>query len=228
MSKKRRLPFWVDNTQKDHNMSKKSRLTSWVDNTHKDLEQLKFSGTVVYTQIENEANLFCSELLENCLDEPLVVGFDTEWDIKGSFPEIRTDLIQVCPSDTHVYLFHISCMGNLPACLRRLIENPYILKTGVNIRNDIYRLQKQFDVASNGFDLIDLSEMANHVLLSSQCWSLDRLCEHVLKKQLPKDHSTRCSRWSDFHLSNEQISYAATDAYVSRKLYSCLKAKEKP
>ena len=210
------------------NISKKRKLPSWVKGKSKELELCIFTGNVVLVQNEGEANLICTEMLERLDDENFVIGFDSEWDVQGSNSnkDTKTDLIQICPSETDVYLFHLASIGCLPKALKGLVENPRVLKTGVNIRNDIHRLQRQFDIASNGTDLIELSELANNVLNSSQTWSLDRLCEHILQKQLPKDHVTRCSRWSNFSLNSDQISYAATDAYVSWKLYFSLKDKE--
>ncbi|XP_075262759.1 uncharacterized protein LOC142354370 [Convolutriloba macropyga] len=110
-------------------------------------------------------------------------------------------------------------MNSFPVELKRLIENPQIVKTGVNVRGDIYRLQRQLNLSNKGSDVIDLGEMANKVLKCNQTWSLDRLCVHLSNRQLPKTESIRCSQWSEFNLSSDQIKYAALDAYVSWKLY---------
>ncbi|CEP08527.1 hypothetical protein, partial, partial [Parasitella parasitica] len=50
-------------------------------------------------------------------------------------------------------------------------------------------------------------------------WSLQRLCQDVLGKYLPKPESVRCGDWQVAVLDATQRKYAATDAYVALDLF---------
>ena len=56
-------------------------------------------------------------------------------------------------------------------------------------------------------------------LISINCVKCPIMISYTLqfKRQLDKDHKIRCSNWEKMPLSNQQMQYAATDAYVRRK-----------
>lgn len=49
------------------------------------------------------------------------------------------------------------------------------------------------------------------------------ICAAALKRSLPKDESIRLSNWDAQVLSNEQINYAALDAWVGLQIYHKVK-----
>ena len=216
----RRLPNWMNNETQSNGEN--------IPNLDNEPPVIKFEGKIVVSSNENEASFLCNEMISQNRSnvnssEKCVVGFDCEWDINNRHPKsVITDLVQICCSEDTVFLFHLARMNSFPTGLREIVENAKFIKTGVNVSGDVFRLQRQFNLSNVGSDVKDLEMMANKVLKSNQNWSLDRLCLHVLNKQLPKTQSIRCGNWSDFSLSAEQIKYAALDAYVSWKLYNCL------
>ncbi|CAI6308230.1 unnamed protein product [Periconia digitata] len=163
------------------------------------------------------------------LDEP-VVGFDMEWPMfpKTERLQEKIGLIQVACEDK-IALFHIglhtgSCSDQLIApSLRKLIESQHIAKTGVNIRGaDFSRLSKHFGLKPRGafelshlYRLVNFSNDPKH--LTTKLVGLATQVENQLKLPLSKG-PVRTSNWSR-PLSQQQIDYAAADAYAGFMLF---------
>lgn len=179
------------------------------------------------------------QLAKKFLDDP-VVGFDMEWPcfVKNSDnPPLqkRIGLIQVA-NETTVALFHIGLHPGkttdeiIAPSLRKLIENAKIAKTGVGILGaDFARLRRYFGLNPQGaFELSHLDRLVRfaygpHHLLDTKMVALAHLVEHHLGLPLGKG-AVRTSNWSKA-LSQQQIDYAASDAYAGFMLYHCMNAK---
>ena len=90
------------------------------------------------------------------------VGFDLEW--KPNFvknnPENPVALVQLATA-TDVYLFHLSRLNVFPPILRRVLQNPKILKTGVGIQNDVNKLWIDWGVSVT--NVVDLGLLAKSI-----------------------------------------------------------------
>jgi (2Fe-2S) ferredoxin len=153
--------------------------------------------------------------LESALKElrrEKVIGFDTE--TRPSFR--KTDiylpsLLQLCTRKT-AYLIQLSRVEN-PTGIAELFADPSITKAGVAIRDDLVGLMKLFPFSPESFiDLADLARVAN-----IQNTGLRSLCAIMLGKRISK--SAQVSNWAKDELTQKQICYAATDAWISRELY---------
>jgi ribonuclease D len=144
-------------------------------------------------------------------------------------------LIQVA-SESEVGLFHIGLHKGktvaevLAPSLRKIIEAEYITKTGVAILNaDGSRLKKYMNLRPKG--LFELSHLYRLVKYSTtdpaQCTksivSLTKQVEEHLGFPLHKG-DVRTSDWSKA-LNQDQIRYAASDAYCGFVLYRIMDAK---
>lgn len=145
----------------------------------------------------------------------------------------RIGLIQIASVDK-IALFHLGQhAGNHPdellaPSLRKLIESPDISKVGVAVLcADFFRLRRYFGLQPRGaFELSHLHSLVTsknpaeaNVILRSLATQVQ---EHL---GLPLDKGkVRVSNWSG-PLEEEQISYAAADAYVGLMLYHCMNAK---
>ncbi|KAI3622738.1 werner syndrome atp-dependent helicase-like [Moniliophthora roreri] len=90
---------------------------------------------------------------------PSQLGLDLEWKptyVKGA-PENPVSLLQLASKAT-AYLFHLSQIKAFPERLRYILENPYILKTGVGIQGDVKKLHKDWGVSV--VSCVDLSLLA--------------------------------------------------------------------
>jgi ribonuclease D len=145
-----------------------------------------------------------------------VVGFDTE--TRPSFKKgqsYKVALIQLAVPGK-VFLIRTHHTG-LTDEFNEIFENERIIKAGVAIRDDIKALQslKPFNPAS----FIDLSVLARQVGL--QVESVKKLSALILGFRISK--SAQTSNWEVPTLTEKQIEYAATDAWVCLELYEKLK-----
>jgi ribonuclease D len=98
-----------------------------------------------------------------------------------------------------------------------LLANSDVEKVGVAIRDDIKGLQKLKNFKPGGF--IELQNMAPKYNID--VLSLKNLAGTLLGFRISKRQ--RLSNWEANQLTEGQILYAATDAWVSLKIYNTLK-----
>lgn len=169
-----------------------------------------FEGDVVVVEDENKVEELVHELEQNS-----VIGFDTE--TKPSFQKGKMNKVSLLQFSTskQAYLFRINKTGLHPALIR-LMENPEIEKVGVGIRDDIKGLQRLAKLKHAGF--IELQDYVKEVGIEDT--SLRKLAGLVLSIRVSKRQ--RLSNWEAPHLSNSQVIYAATDAWVAIELFNKL------
>ena len=194
------------------------------------LPLLKFDGSLIYSFNGSDCSLLCEEILSSLSHEDVIhVGFDMEWPVTFSAGASKTTaLIQICTGEDKCYLFHIAVMGTLPRALKTLLSSSQIIKYGINIEADFWKLGRDFDIQVR--DIIresvkDLGRLANTKLKSTERWTLDGLTRNVLRKRLNKESAVRCGQWDHYPLSEEQLQYAAADAYAGWLLARCLRDK---
>lgn len=166
---------------------------------------------LAYTADHDEAN----DLL-SCLG-PGPMGLDLEWNFSRLGGSHRTALLQIC-SPSMILIIHLSAMSHrIPPLLTNILHDPTIIKTGVAIKNDALKLQRDY-----GIDTRNVVELSNLVKLAQpQRWaginhliSLRDLTRIYLGRKLRKD-SVRTSDWERYPLDAEQIEYAASDTLAS-------------
>lgn len=188
---------------------------------------------ILYSRNKAESEI----IAQHFINEP-VLGFDMEWpwnDWKRNDLQNKVGLIQIA-SETRIGLFHIGLHPGkttddiIAPTLRRIIETPDIGKVGVNIlRADFGRLARFFGLKPKG--AIESSHLHRLVkfgsrkpeLVSIKMVSLAHQVEEQLGLPLFKG-DVRTSNWSK-SLSQDQINYAAADAYAGFMLYHCTNAK---
>ncbi len=148
-----------------------------------------------------------AELRGECL-----LGFDTE--TRPSFKRGQsypTALLQLA-GEHKVFLFQLLQLPTLaPLC--SLLADPAILKVGVAIRDDIKKLRESEDFEPAGFvELADITQKAEVVNTG-----LRSLAAIFMGVRISK--GAQVSNWSRADLSEAQVAYAATDAWVSREIY---------
>ena len=144
--------------------------------------------------------------------EERVVGFDTE--TRPAFKPGESylpALAQIATANT-VYLLplqRLDCAG----ALRALLEAPHTLKAGVGMPDDFRALRKSFEFAEKA--IVDLGAIArSHKLKQSGVRYLAAL---FMQTRIPKGAKT--SNWAASRLTQQQVAYAATDAWICRELF---------
>lgn len=141
-----------------------------------------------------------------------VLGFDTETrPCFGKGPENPPALLQLASSQA-TFLFQLRRVS-LPDPLRAILSDPDVIKAGIAVRDDIRVLQRIASFEAMGF--VDLSEVARKNGL--QTMGLRNMAANLLGFRISK--TAQCSNWEAPKLSPKQITYAATDAWVSRELH---------
>jgi ribonuclease D len=144
-----------------------------------------------------------------------ILGFDTETKPAFQKGQVHKVALLQLATDERAFLFRTQKIG-IPDDLRQLFNNPDILKAGVAIRDDIKALQKLVPFRPAGF--VELQNYAQEAGI--QNIGLKKLCAIVCGFRISK--SQQLSNWEAEELTDQQMIYAATDAYVSLKIYQQL------
>ncbi|MCK9327198.1 MAG: 3'-5' exonuclease domain-containing protein 2 [Bacteroidales bacterium] len=146
------------------------------------------------------------------LSQERVLGFDTE--TKPSFKKGENNPVSMLQlaTEKEAWLFRLNRIGQVPDLLT-ICADPSILKIGAAIRDDIRLIRKLMSGKPEGF--IDLQELVPKYGI--QNFGLRKLAAIVLGFRISK--SQQLSNWDAEVLSESQIRYAATDAWVSLAIY---------
>jgi len=146
------------------------------------------------------------------LEKETVLGFDTEtrptFRPHQSYPPAVLQLA----GKKIVYLYQLK-QRRFPKALRQILANPQVVKAGVALDRDIIELQQLASFEPAGF--VDLGDLAKEIGIQNH--GLRGLAAVLLGFRISKRCQT--SNWSHHTLTQAQIRYAATDAWVGRELY---------
>lgn len=148
------------------------------------------------------------------------LGFDTETRPtfkKGALNEVA--LLQLSTANT-AFLFRLNKMG-LPVELVEILADPGIVKVGVAIKDDVVGLRRLSDFKPQGF--VEIQEKVKD--FDIEIFGLKKLSGLLLGFRISKAQQT--SNWEAEQLTEAQIRYAATDAWVSLEIYNRLLELEK-
>ncbi|GAB3338914.1 3'-5' exonuclease [Marivirga atlantica] len=141
-----------------------------------------------------------------------ILGFDTE--AKPAFKKgvyNPVSVIQLATDDEVFIIRNLLC--GFPGDLVRIFEDPSIIKVGAAIRDDLKDLQKLRKFKPEGFEDISTIASENGV----RQIGAKNLTAIFLKKRISKAQQT--SNWEREQLTQAQLDYAATDAYLGLKVY---------
>jgi ribonuclease D len=166
----------------------------------------RYEGRVVLVAGEDDLAQAGEDLVQE-----RVVGFDTEtrptFKVGQKYPPA---LAQIATAKA-VYLFQLQRM-DFSFALRTILESG-LVKAGVGIGDDIKALREVFPFEPQG--IVDLGATARrHNIERSGVRTLAAL---FLGMRIPKGAKT--TNWAARELSQQQIAYAATDAWACREIY---------
>lgn len=180
------------------------------DLTDEDIHKLpisQFAGRIMLIDSMENYHTAVSELRQCTL-----LGFDTE--TRPSFKKgkkYNVSLLQLA-DDHRAWLFRLNRIG-LQKELAEILSDSAIVKVGVAIRDDIKALRDLHSFEPGGF--IDLQTIVgNHGIKQL---GLKKISAIVLGFSISK--SQQVSNWDAPALTWPQQMYAATDAWVCRRIY---------
>ncbi len=169
-----------------------------------------YQGEIVIVEDLEAAEQACLELSQSS-----VIGFDTE--TKPSFKagvSHKISLLQLSSEDK-CFLFRL-CNMPLEKPILKLLSNKNIIKVGAAVRDDIKGLKalRQFTHAA----FVDLQSIVGDYGIEEL--SLRKMAALTLNIRISK--AQRLSNWEANELTENQMRYAATDAWVSLMIYKGL------
>ena len=149
-----------------------------------------------------------------------LIGFDTE--TKPVFqphqPRHETALLQLS-SETEAFLFRLHALG-LPREIADILSDPHITKIGAAVGEDIHGLQRYCAFEPHRF--MDLQSFGSEFGIKEK--SVRKMAAIILGCKVSK--AQQCSNWEADPLSDAQLLYAATDAWICVKMYKALLASQ--
>jgi ribonuclease D len=168
---------------------------------------LQYEGGISVISTDEDLRRVLPEVKREAL-----LGFDTETRPAFKKGESYLPSLLQLSGEKHVWLFHLQKIQALDE-LFQVLADPKIIKAGVAIQRDVMELRELQEFTPGGFQ--DIGQLAeNKGLLKT---GLRPLAAILLNGRVSK--GAQVSNWASFPLSDKQISYAATDAWVSRQIY---------
>jgi ribonuclease D len=153
------------------------------------------------------------------LSENWLIGFDTETKPAFKKGQVYPVALLQLASENMAYLFRLLETGVTDEMIA-LFENPNVTIAGIGIRDDIKDLQKLRDFDPVRF--VDLNEMGRKLKFESI--GARNFAGIFLKGRISK--SQQVSNWENEELTEAQISYAATDAWICIEVYKGMLEQE--
>lgn len=146
------------------------------------------------------------------LAQESTVGFDTETRPAFRKGESYPPCLFQAATARAVYLFQLRRTDAFPV-IADLLAQPGVVKAGVAVADDLRTLKQVFPFADK--NVVDLGIVARHAGYGQT--GLRNLAGIFMGVRITKGIKT--SNWAAPQLSAQQITYAATDAWVCRELY---------
>ncbi len=176
----------------------------------KELPKAAFAGQIHVVQTPREAEK-AVDYLKTC---PLL-GIDSE--TRPSFSKgqyYKVALLQVS-SEEHCFLFRLNLTGlTLPVIT--LLENPFITKIGLSLKDDFMMLHKRAPFEPRA--IIELQEFVRPFGIQDK--SLQKIYAILFGEKISKNQ--QLSNWEAETLTQPQQLYAATDAWACLNIYKKL------
>jgi hypothetical protein len=202
--------------------------------SHTMYEQVADDGSVQkvkvhYCTSKNTMETVCQKYF---MDEK-VLGFDLEWSPFATRTSKTRDAVSVIQiaSPSRIAIFHLAIFAKddfVAPSFKKIMEDPEVTKTGINISGDCTRLRKHLDVHPQGvFELSHLYKLVKYSAegctekINKSLVSMATQVHEFLHLPLYKGDNVRASDWTR-PLNQQQIKYSASDAYAGIQLFYVL------
>lgn len=192
---------------------KTPHLNGYLTISHEEITELPlqfFKGKIALIKEEAKLQHAFDEIAEH-----ESIGFDTETRPSFKKGEIHMVSLMQIAIPGKVFLIRLNHTGFTQPVIQ-FLENDSIKKAGVGLRDDIKALHKLSRFDAGGFT--ELSTMAR--VAGIQVESVKKLSALLLGFRISKGSQT--SNWEASTLTEKQMVYAATDAWVCLEIYKKL------
>ncbi|KGN72130.1 3'-5' exonuclease [Porphyromonas sp. COT-239 OH1446] len=174
------------------------------------LERIFFPGEIHLVERKSDVRKAVQQLKQS-----EAIGIDTE--TRPSFSahkRYEVSLLQLS-TDEHCFLFRLNKIGLHPELIK-LLQDPYLFKVGLSLKDDLSSLKRLSPFEPAGF--VELQRLCPGFGIREQ--GLQKIYAIVCSGYLSK--SQRMSNWEAAQLSPAQQMYAALDAWASLQIYNRL------
>ncbi len=186
--------------------------------TSEEIEGMSMAAFVGEIKVINFKDEDFDEAIRYLSTQPFI-GFDTE--TKPCFipkvPRNKMAILQLASHD-RAFIFRLQQIG-VPQELADLLANPFVMKIGAAVHDDIRGLHGYTNFTPRGF--IDLQRLCGEFGIEEK--SVRKMAAIILGKRVSK--SQQLSNWESAQLSEAQLKYASTDAWVCLEMFDELKLK---
>ncbi|KAK4378111.1 hypothetical protein RND71_004407 [Anisodus tanguticus] len=156
----------------------------------------------------------------------LIVGLDVEW--RPNFNRYQQNpvaTLQLCVG-RRCLIFQLLYCRYIPDELTEFLLNPCYAFVGVGIKNDVEKLEEDYEIEICVDNVVDLRYLAADVYNSRSLRNagLKTLCQIVLGREIEKPRHITMGRWDNEWLDMDQVQYACIDAFVSFDIGKSLNA----
>ncbi len=168
----------------------------------------KFEGEIILVETSEKLDSVLPDILKETL-----LGFDTE--TKPSFQKGAQNKVSVLQlsTNTKAWIFRLEPLNESLDKLYKVLESEEIKKVGLAIAGDIKALRQLKNFTPAGFE--EISKYTQKIGIINT--GMKNLCAAILGERISK--SAQLSNWASEILTQKQLDYAATDAWMGLRLY---------
>ena len=142
-----------------------------------------------------------------------ILGFDTETRPNFSRKNHYKVAILQLSGENKAWVIRLEPLAHRIADIYKVLENPDAIKAGLAVEGDIRSLSARGKFKPAGF--VDVSSMTSKIGIINT--GMKNLAALFFGERVSK--AAQMSNWEAEELTQKQIDYAATDAWMSRRLY---------
>ncbi len=172
------------------------------------LPLVKCPDEIVLIQTDDALDIALEEIAKESL-----LGFDTE--TRPSFSRsqhYKVSILQLS-GEHKTWIIRLIPLEHRLAEIYAVLENAEITKAGLAVQGDIRSLGQRLKINAGGF--VDISKFTSQMGIINT--GMKNLAAVFLGERVSK--SSQMSNWEAEELTKKQIDYAATDSWISRRLY---------
>uniref|UniRef100_A0A1A9W3J3 3'-5' exonuclease n=1 Tax=Glossina brevipalpis TaxID=37001 RepID=A0A1A9W3J3_9MUSC len=186
-------------------------------------KKIIYDGSIIYLTTTSEIAEAADGLIQwverQRGDDLVPLSFDMEWPFSFKTGPGKASVVQVCVELSCCYVFQLSNLRKLPAALVALLKHPRIRLFGVNIKNDLQKLARDFpEIKLDNLKdrCVDLGVWCNEINETGGRWSLSRLCSYlislVIYQELENRARTKKQKENEFIQNNGCAAFKAVKA----------------
>lgn len=172
------------------------------------LPLVKYEGELELVENESQLERVLAEI-----SREQVLGFDTE--TRPNFnrgKQYQVSILQLA-GENKVWIIRLDALAEHLPEIFKVLENPSVKKAGLAVQGDIKSLRARQAFTPAGF--VDVSASTTKIGIINT--GMKNLVALIFGERISK--AAQLSNWASEELNQKQLDYAATDAWISRRLF---------